>query len=157
MTQAYIEMVHLLSRLHRSLIEAIKAELDTRLIRDINAIQALILFNIGDHKLTVGELMSRGCYQGANVTYNLHVLVRNKYVTELRSAYDRRIRHVQLTKKGHEMRHHLASMHKRHVERLPLADISESDLTRTIHTFERLELVWRAIPAPSPVSADPSS
>jgi hypothetical protein len=34
-----------------------------------------MLFNIGDAKMSVGELTARGCYLGANVSYNLKNLV----------------------------------------------------------------------------------
>jgi hypothetical protein len=40
-------------------------------VLDINAVQALLLFNIGDNEVTAGELKSRGYYQGSNVSYNL--------------------------------------------------------------------------------------
>ena len=42
---------------------------------DINAVQALLLFNIGNSELTAGELRSRGYYLGSNVSYNLKKLV----------------------------------------------------------------------------------
>ena len=37
-------------------IEVVKLELDRMGIRDINNVQALILYNIGNDELTVGEL-----------------------------------------------------------------------------------------------------
>ena len=44
----YLEAILLIERLHRKFLEVIKTELDNHGIADINNIQALILFNIGD-------------------------------------------------------------------------------------------------------------
>ena len=59
----------MIERLHRRCLEVIKTELDRSSVRDINNIQALILFNIGDEELTVGEVdLCSGCYHGSNVS-----------------------------------------------------------------------------------------
>ena len=42
-------------------------ELDRVGVEDINNVQAVILYNIADCEITVGELTSRGYYQGSNV------------------------------------------------------------------------------------------
>ncbi len=64
MKTPYIEMISLVERLHRQCLEVVKAELDRMGIRDLNNVQALILFNIGEEELTVGELTQRGYYLG---------------------------------------------------------------------------------------------
>ncbi len=53
----------------------IKDEFDRRGRSDINAVQALLLYNIGDSELTAGELRTRGYYLGSNVSYNVKKLV----------------------------------------------------------------------------------
>ncbi len=68
--------------------------------RDINAIQALLLFNIGNSELTAGELRSRGYYLGSNVSYNLKKLVDLGFINHQRSRIDRRSVRVSLTPKG---------------------------------------------------------
>jgi hypothetical protein len=45
-----------LSSLHRQFLEVVKLELEGAGIRDINNVQAMMLFNIGDAEMTVGEL-----------------------------------------------------------------------------------------------------
>ena len=67
----YFESISLIERLHRSFLEVVKLELDGLGIRDINNVQAMMLFNIGDAEMTVGELTLRGCYLGSNVSYNI--------------------------------------------------------------------------------------
>ncbi len=56
-------------------LDVIKDELDRRDEREINSVQALLLFNVGDQELTAGELRTRGHYLGSNVSYNLKKLV----------------------------------------------------------------------------------
>ena len=55
----YMESVHLLERLHRRLLDVVKDEFERNGRSDINAVQALLLFNIGDSELTAGELRTR--------------------------------------------------------------------------------------------------
>ena len=64
---------------------------------DINAIQALLLFNIGNSELTAGELRSRGYYLGSNVSYNLKKLVDLDFINHSRSRVDRRSVRISLT------------------------------------------------------------
>ena len=80
MNTAYLETISLIERLHRQCLEVVKAELDRIGVRDLNNVQALILFNIGDEELTVGELTQRGYYLGSNVSYNVKKMVENGYL-----------------------------------------------------------------------------
>ncbi|MGO4870707.1 MAG: MarR family transcriptional regulator, partial [Roseiarcus sp.] len=45
---AYLETLTMVERLHRRLLDVIKDEFDRRGRSDVNAVQALLLFNIGD-------------------------------------------------------------------------------------------------------------
>src|SRR3954451_8534592 len=116
MTERYLAVISLIERLHRHFLDVVKLELEGSDIRDINNVQALMLYNIGDAEMTVGELTLRGCYLGSNVSYNLKKLVENGYVEQARSPHDRRSVHVRLTAKGGALRDLLAEMHARHAE-----------------------------------------
>jgi len=72
----YLESLNLVERLHRLLLDVIKDEFERVGVIEINAVQALLLFNIGENEVTAGELKSRGYYQGSNVSYNLKTFVR---------------------------------------------------------------------------------
>ncbi|MEM9988464.1 MAG: helix-turn-helix domain-containing protein, partial [Pseudomonadota bacterium] len=76
----YRKLLTLIERLHRQLLDVIKDELDRTGQKNINAVQALLLYNIGDSELTAGELRSRGHYLGSNVSYNLKKLVEAGYI-----------------------------------------------------------------------------
>src|SRR5207244_5315797 len=127
MTNGYLEVISLVERLHRHFLEVVKLELDGLGIHDINNVQGMMLFNIGDAEMTVGELTLRGCYLGSNVSYNLKKLVENGYVEQARSPHGRRSVHVRLTTKGRTMRDRLAEMHARHADRLLQNAITVSD------------------------------
>ena len=103
MKDSYFEAVVMIERLHRLFLEVVKMELDKLHTRDINNVQALVLYNIGKSQLTVGELTNRGYYLGSNVSYNLRKMVQNDYVLQVPSPHDRRSSHVKLSAKGLEL------------------------------------------------------
>ncbi len=114
----YLESLSLLERLHRLLLDVIKDEFERLNVLDINAVQALLLFNIGENEVTAGELKSRGYYQGSNVSYNLKKLVEMGYMHHQRCEIDRRSVRVRLTTKGREVRNHVAELFERHADGL---------------------------------------
>jgi DNA-binding MarR family transcriptional regulator len=142
MTEGYLTVISLIERLHRQFLDVVKLELEGSGIRDINNVQALMLFNLGDAEMSVGELTLRGCYLGSNVSYNLKKLVENDYVEQARSPHDRRSVHVRLTPKGGALRDRLAEMHRRHVENLPQSGVSAPELENAAVTLRRLERLW---------------
>jgi DNA-binding MarR family transcriptional regulator len=142
MTKGYLEVVALIERLHRHFLEVVKLELDGLGIHDINNVQGMLLFNIGDAEMTVGELTLRGCYLGSNVSYNVKKLVENGYIVQERSVHDRRSIHVRLTDKGRDLRDRFSVMHARHVEMLGQTTITDTDLQGVAATLSRLERFW---------------
>jgi DNA-binding MarR family transcriptional regulator len=98
--RSYLETLALVERLHRLLLDVVKDEFERLGIIDINSVQALLLFNVGDNELTAGELKTRGYYQGSNVSYNLKKLVECGYMHHQKCAVDRRAVRVRLTEKG---------------------------------------------------------
>ena len=142
MTAGYLSTIGLIERLHRQCLEVIKVELDRGGIRDLSNVQAMILFNIGDDELTVGELTQRGYYLGSNVSYNVKKMVENGYLIQERSQHDRRSIHVRLSEKGRALRDKLSAMHERHVEMLGQTPITEPDLQASSVVLKRLERFW---------------
>src|SRR5215469_10148983 len=103
MKESYLNLIALIERLHRQFLELVRTELDSLGVQDINNVQALILFNIGDAEFTVGELTLRGCYLGSNVSYNVKKMVDAGYLVLERSTHDRRTVRVRLSPKGLEL------------------------------------------------------
>src|SRR6202008_4897273 len=111
----YLEALTLVERLHRRLLDVIKDEFDRRGRADINSVQALLLYNIGDKELTAGELRTRGYYLGLNVSYNLKKLVEMAFLDHQRSRVDRRSVRIKLTDKGREVRDIIETLYQKHV------------------------------------------
>jgi len=142
MNTAYLEVISLVERLHRHFLEVVKLELEGLGIHDINNVQGMMLFNIGDAEMTVGELTLRGCYLGSNVSYNVKKMVENGYLAQQRSLHDRRSIHVQLTAKGRKLRDNLTEMHQRHYEMLSQVGLTADDLRGVGTMLRRLEQFW---------------
>ena len=145
MKREYFDATGLVERLHRQFLEVVSLELDRLTIKDINNVQCLILHNISDDELTVGELTNRGYYLGSNVSYNLKKMVANGYVEQKPSLHDRRIVQVHLSEKGKKLRDKIALMYSRHQERLPRADLSEERLAAMNETLRTLGRFWSNI------------
>ena len=142
MNNQYLEVISLVERLHRQFLEVVKLELDGIGVHDINNVQAMMLFNIGDAEMTVGELTLRGCYLGSNVSYNVKKMVENGYLAHERSVHDRRSIYVRLTERGTKLRDSLTAMHQRHAEMLTQTALGSEDLQATSVTLRRLERFW---------------
>src|ERR1700678_3726879 len=111
----YLEALTLVERLHRRLLDVIKDEFDRRGRSDINSVQALLLYNIGDKELTAGELRTRGYYLGSNVLYNVKKLVEMGYLHHARSRVDRRSVRISLTDKGRQIHQIVSGLYEKHV------------------------------------------
>ena len=142
MASHYLELISLIERLHRQLLELVKLELESLGAHDINNVQALMLFNINHAEMTIGELTIRGCYLGSNVSYNVKKMVENGYLDAERSVHDLRSIRVKLTNKGHLLRDRLVGMYGRQTEMLTGTSITEADLQGALALLERLERFW---------------
>lgn len=140
MKRAYLETIALIERLHRECLEMIKAELDHQNIRDINNVQAMILFNIGDEELTIGELTDRGYYLGSNVSYNVKKMTANGYLLQQRGLHDKRSVEVRLSPKANELKKRMEALYDRQVEQL--TKMGNLDLASAIRVLRQLEKFW---------------
>ena len=142
MKDAYLEMISLVERLHRQCLEVVKADLDRRGIRDLNNVQALILFNIGEEEFSVGELTQRGYYLGSNVSYNVKKMVENGYLIQERSPHDRRSFHVRAAEKGVEIYRNLSALFDAHAGELADNRFDKEGLEAANVTLGRLQQFW---------------
>ena len=139
----YLESLALVERLHRLLLDVIKDEFERLGLLEVNAVQALLLFNIGENEVTAGELKSRGYYQGSNVSYNLKKLVEMGYMHHQRCEVDRRSVRVRLTEKGRRIRSVVADLFDRHAEGLDtLKIVTQDGLQSANGTLQRVERYW---------------
>jgi DNA-binding MarR family transcriptional regulator len=139
----YLEALALVERLHRLLLDVIKDEFERVNMLEINAVQALLLFNIGDNEVTAGELKSRGYYQGSNVSYNLKKLVEMGYMHHQRCEIDRRSVRVKLTQKGRDVHDIVSQLFERHAEGLQDKGVlGPEGLIEITGALKRMERYW---------------
>lgn len=139
----YLDNLALVERLHRLLLDVIKDEFERLQVLEINSVQALLLFNIGENEVTAGELKSRGYYQGSNVSYNLKKLVDLGFMHHQRSEIDRRSVRVRLTEKGRMVRNQVADLFARHAEGLEKRSVIDTNGMDEINvSLRRMERFW---------------
>lgn len=142
MTTPYFDAIQLIERLHRYFLDVVKVELDRKSLQDINNVQAMILYNIGDDDMTVGELTLRGYYLGSNVSYNVKKMTENGYIEQNRSKHDKRSIRVKLTDKGLDLYKALQEMFARHDKQIEVTDLTSERLTEVNKTMKMLERFW---------------
>ena len=139
----YLVSLKLIERLHRLLLDVIKDEFERLGRTDVNSVQALLLYNIGNAELTAGELTSRGYYLGSNVSYNLKKLVDAGYIDHQRSTVDRRSVRVKLTDKGQEICKLVNTLYQSQLKSLEqVGGIGSDDLEVLNKALIRLERFW---------------
>ncbi len=139
----YLEALNLVERLHRRLLDVIKDEFERRGRDDVNSVQALLLYNIGDKELTASELRTRGYYLGSNVSYNVKKLVEMGYLHHARSRVDRRSVRISLTEKGQQVHDVIQALYDKHARTIePIGGIAPNDFEKLNHALMRLERFW---------------
>lgn len=139
----YLEALTMVERLHRRLLDVIKDEFDRKGRSDINPVQALLLYNIGNTELTAGELRTRGYYLGSNVSYNLKKLVDQGYINHQKSRVDRRSVRVSLTEAGKEVAEIVDTLYERHTASIEqVGGIAGDEFSAMNRSLKRLERFW---------------
>ncbi len=139
----YLSSLKLVERLHRLLLEVIKAELEREDFKEINAVQALLVFNIGGEEVTAGELRSRGYYMGSNVSYNLKKLVKSGFINQEMSKTDKRSNRLTLTQKGQNVCNLINALYNRQLDMVSQTGVSnEREITELNTVLGRLERMW---------------
>lgn len=141
MKDVYTESILLIERLHRRFLDVVKTELDRLKIDDINNVQTLILYNISNEQLTIGELTNRGYYLGSNVSYNVKKLVENNYLMQERAPHDKRSTRIRLSDKGLQLCQKIDELYQRNVE-LVSKEMDATALSTLNKTLSQLERFW---------------
>lgn len=145
MRHSYYETLLLVERVHRHFLEVVKLELDRLGVQDLNNVQALIVHNIGDDEMSVGELTARGFYLGSNVSYNVKQMVENGYLVQEPSPHDRRSSRVKLSDKGKALHKQLDVHFEKQIAQLPQAGLGQEDIGKTNDLLRKLERFWTSM------------
>lgn len=141
--EIFLECLRLIERLHRRLLDVLRAKLEEAGKTDLNSVQALLLYNIGGNEITAGELRSRGYYLGSNVSYNLKKLVEMGYVSHERAKHDRRSVRVSLTAQGREIEQLIDRIYNDQLKEILGDDLfSEDDFHALKKNLKNLERYW---------------
>ena len=139
----YLEALALIERLHRRLLDVIKDEFDRKGRDDVNAVQALLLYNIGGKELTASELRTRGYYLGSNVSYNVKKLVELGYLHHQRSTVDRRTVRISLTPKGQAVYDMISGLYERHLNSIDsVGGLGHPEFGNLNKSLQKLERFW---------------
>lgn len=138
-----LEAVMLLERVHRRFIDVVKDELDRLGGTDVNAVQAVLLHNIGDADLTAGELKARGYYLGSNVSYNVRKLTEAGYLEQERCSLDRRAIRIRLTERGRRVASVVDRLYEKNTRTIDeVGGLGAGDLKRLSASLARLDRFW---------------
>jgi len=148
MTDSYLDVIQLLPKIHRQFMEVVKKDLEDLKIHDINNLQSIMLFSIGDVTLSVGDLTLSGVYIGSNISYHVKKMVENGYLTQEHSLYDRRVSHVRVTEKGRKLREELTMTHQRRIDLLSDVALSSEELQAAMSVLRLLDRFWTDVAGP---------
>ena len=142
MKNTYIETILLIERLHRRFLDVVRAELDRLRITEINNVQTLILYNINNEQISIGELTNRGYYLGSNVSYNVKDLVDKGFLIKERSPHDKRSTRVKLSEKGLELCQKIDELYNRNLASMEKFDLDINTFPELNSRLQRLEQFW---------------
>jgi DNA-binding MarR family transcriptional regulator len=142
MSGPYLNIVRLIERLHRHFLDVLRAELHRLGVEDINAVQALLLYNIGEDDVVIRDLRDRGYYHGSNVSYNIKKLTEFDYLAQERSTHDRRSIRLKLTEKGARLRDAVRDLQNHLSQQLGGTEALQDDIDAAGAAMLRVERVW---------------
>jgi DNA-binding MarR family transcriptional regulator len=134
---AYVELTRMIERMHRRFLDVLRIQLQRAGVVDINAVQCLMLSNIGDQEINARLLMDRGYYLGSNASYNIKRLVESGYLDQRQAEHDRRSMLLRVSAKGR------ALCERMNAAEANFADaVRHEDLANGIEILRRVERVW---------------
>lgn len=141
-SEYYLNIVRLIERLHRHFLDVLRTELRRLNIEDINAVQALLLYNIGEAEVVIRDLKDRGYYHGSNVSYNIKKLTEFGYLEQERCAHDRRSVRLRLTDKGMNLCKAVSDLQTHLAAKVGCDETVRQELESAGTNLLRLERTW---------------
>ena len=142
LSNAYRDLTHLVERLHRRLLDVVRAELTRADIHDLNGVQALLLVNVGQNEIAVRDLVERGYYLGSNVSYNIRKLTELGYLKQKQTKHDKRSVTVVPTEKAKKAIAAVRVGEAKHADHYGNVLDGLTDTETVCESLKRLELVW---------------
>lgn len=136
--ESYVEATSLIERAHHEYLCLIGEKLEFIGANDLNSVQAVILLHIGDAKIAINEVRTKGNYFGSNLSYIIKRLVENGYLKRERSSHDFRSVDIWLTEKGRSFYDQMVDLRGGIFPKHP----SHGRLERAVLTLNQLEQFW---------------
>ncbi len=141
--ESFVKSLSLLEQAHRRLHDVVKDDLERGGERHLTGVQALLLYEIGEHETPASTLRSRGAFAGTSLSYNVKKLQEGGYLTQTRSKADKRTVRLKLTERGLKVRARVEDLFDRQAVALePTASVRPDDLSQLNKTVSRLERFW---------------
>ncbi|HER27386.1 MAG TPA: MarR family transcriptional regulator [Rhodospirillales bacterium] len=142
MKKNYLELTHLIERLHRRYLDVLRTELNRLGVRDINGVQVMLLANVGEEEIVIRDLIERGYYQGSNVSYNIKKLVDLGYMEQERSSHDKRSVSIKLTDKAIEIVNKIRELEDNNANIYGEQQKNPEQSELILDSLRRLERMW---------------
>ena len=124
---------------YKLFLDIVKQELDASKYTDVTAPQALLLLNMNENVVTIGEVLTRGYYIGTNASYSIRRLVKAGYITSEKSDYDKRNTYLKLTPKGLTLCSKIENALEEHIKLTEKKSKNKIDLNFGLDFLKRLE------------------
>lgn len=141
-TEPYFNIVRLVERLHRHFLDVLRTELRRLDVEDINAVQALLLYNIGEAEVVIRDLKDRGYYHGSNVSYNIKKLTEFEYLEQERCSHDRRSIRLKLTDRGMRLCNAIRDLQNRLAAKISVSPEVDQNLEVAAQSMLHVERTW---------------
>jgi DNA-binding MarR family transcriptional regulator len=138
----YLKVISVIEGIHQTFAELTQAELDHIGADNVTIMQALILLNVGDAKVTVNELRNRINHLGSHLNYMIRKLSADKYLLYERSRDDPRALCISLSDKGRALRARLIQVHDHHVANCSAARKIAPEIGHLVQTLRQIEQFW---------------
>lgn len=142
MKKEYLDLTRLIERLHRRYLDVLRSELNRMGVKDVNAVQALLLVNIGGEDIVIRDLVERGYYQGSNVSYNIKKLVEGGLLEQERAAHDKRSVRIRLTPRALDLVAKIKDLQDRHADAFADREKDKVEVETVLKMLKRLERDW---------------
>ena len=140
--EKYLSAVWQIEHAHHKFLVMIRRALETEGIRDLNAIQVLVLYKIGLRNVTVGELVNRGYYLDTNPSYNVRKMSEAGYLVQISSQIDKRLVYLKLSEKGIKLREKFEKIFFQQAQAIDPKNILEPKFSNLGEVMGTLLSVW---------------
>lgn len=141
--EAYRNFLGVVENMHYRLLDVIKYEIDRQARTEMTAIQALLLYHIGNETVSATDLRRRGYYMGSNVSYNLKKLIDGGFIDHQRSKADRRAVQIKLTQAGLKIHDVVKKLFERQANAIgTVCGINAEELLEVAKIGQRVERFW---------------